>query len=97
MPPTQTQAISYTNIPRGLQLQYGLCISLVIQRKLCQNQTASNYYGEICFCCSSFNFLINRTLTHINPSHLLKSICSDILLALGLSIRLVVVHKNHVN
>jgi len=30
-------------------------------QKLFQNCTASNYYGEICFCCSSFNSSSKKT------------------------------------
>jgi len=58
--PTQTQAIGHTNISSDLQFP---------SQKPCQNQTASNYYGEIFFCCSNFNSYSKKAVTHTNPSH----------------------------
>jgi len=45
--PTQIQAIGYANIPSELHLALGLCISWIFEKHFCENQTASNYYGEI--------------------------------------------------
>jgi len=48
------------------------------------------------FYCSSINYWSKKPVTHTNISHWLCNIPSDLQLAVGLSI-ILVVHKNHVN
>jgi len=55
MSPTQTQAIGYTNIPSGLHLAFGLCISLVVFKNHFKIELIVITMVKCVFCCSSFN------------------------------------------
>jgi len=93
--PTQTQAIGYTNIPSDLPLVLGLCISLVVYKNHFKIGLLVITMVKYVFCCSSFNSLSKKTsLTQIQAIGY-TNIPSDLHLALGVSISLVV-HKNHV-
>jgi len=96
MPPTQTQAIHYTNIPRSLQLDYGLCISLVMQRNYVKIRHLVITMVKYVFCCSTFNSYTKKTCQpHKNKPFGYSNIPSYLQWALLLSISWFV-HKNYV-
>jgi len=61
LPPTQTQAIGYTNIPSDLHLALGLCICLVVFKNQAKIGMLVITMGKYVFCSSSFNSWSEKT------------------------------------
>jgi len=68
---TQIQAIGYTNIPSDLHLALGLCISIVVFKKI-PVITMVKYV----LCCSTFNSWSKKPVTHRNQKPKLFNLLS---------------------